>query len=180
MVSLKESVVFAFISIDSLKFRSEHVNASSLPSPNFGASFARKPHPTEGENAMGAVATAVRIRHDLHTRLFDARSRTDEIFRVVRDEAMYDRPIPERHRVIFYLGHVEAFDWNLLAQRAFGLQSFHESFDKLFAFGIDPVGGGLPTDKPQDWPAREEIQQYNLRLREQLDRAIARALANSS
>src|SRR6266581_6190231 len=176
MVSLKESMVFAFISIDSPKFRSEHVNASSLPSPNFGASFARKPHPTEGENAMGAVATAVRIRHDLHTRLFDARSRTDEIFRVVRDEAMCDRPIPERHRIIFYVGHVEAFDWNLLAQRAFGLQTFQRTFDQLFAFGIDPVGGGLPSDTPADWPAREEVQNYNRRLRYELDHAIEHAL----
>ena len=47
-------------------------------------------------------------------------------------------------------------------------------------FGIDPVGGGLPTDKPSDWPAREEIEQYNQRLREELDRAIARALAQPS
>jgi len=61
---------------------------------------------------------------------------------------------------------VESFDWNLLAQRAFGLQSFNESFDKLFAFGIDPVGGGLPTDQPSDWPKREEIDAYNSRLRD--------------
>ena len=61
---------------------------------------------------MGALATAVRIRHDLHSRLINARARTDEVFRVVREEAMYDRPIPERHRIIFYVGHVEAFDWN--------------------------------------------------------------------
>jgi len=61
---------------------------------------------------MGALATAVRIRHDLHTRMLDARARTDDVFRVVREEAVYDRPIPERHRIIFYVGHVEAFDWN--------------------------------------------------------------------
>jgi gamma-glutamyl hercynylcysteine S-oxide synthase len=125
---------------------------------------------------MGAAASAVRIRHDLHTRVLEARSRTDEVFRVVRDEAMYDRSIPERHRLIFYLGHVEAFDWNLLGRRAFGLKSFHSSFDKLFAFGIDPVGGGLPTDKPVDWPGREEIERYNRRLRNELDGAITHAL----
>ena len=86
---------------------------------------------------MGAPATAVRIRHELHTRLLEARARTDELFRVVRDEAMYDRPIPERHRIIFYVGHVEAFDWNLLALRAFGLRSTHRTFDQLFGFGIE-------------------------------------------
>ena len=129
---------------------------------------------------MGALGSAVRIRHSLHTRLAEARSRTDEVFAIVRDEAMYDRPIAERHRIIFYLGHVEAFDWNLLAERAFGLRSFHSSFDKLFAFGIDPIGSGLPADKPADWPAREEIQEYNQQLREELDRAISRALAQPS
>jgi iron(II)-dependent oxidoreductase len=129
---------------------------------------------------MGALAGAVRTRHDLHARLANARKHTDELFGIVRDEAMYDRPIAERHRIIFYLGHVEAFDWNLLAHRAFGLASFDQSFDKLFAFGIDPVGGGLPADKPTDWPAREEIERYNLRLREELDRAIVRALAKPS
>jgi len=42
------------------------------------------------------------------------------------------------------------------------------------------VGGGLPTDQPSDWPSREEIYQYNQRLRENLDRAIERTLANPS
>ena len=117
---------------------------------------------------MGAIASAARIRHDLHARLVKARAATDGLFKIVRDEAMYDGPIAERHRIIFYVGHVESFDWNLLAQRAFGLRSFHPTFDKLFAFGIDPVGGGLPTDSPSDWPAREEIEKYNQRLRNEL------------
>lgn len=126
---------------------------------------------------MGAaLATAVRIRHDLHTRLLDARLQTDTLFGLVRDDAFYDRPIAERHRIIFYLGHLEAFDWNLLAQRAFGLRSFHAAFDQLFAFGIDPVGGGLPMDTPSDWPARPEVERYRNRVREQLDVAIERAL----
>jgi iron(II)-dependent oxidoreductase len=129
---------------------------------------------------MGFSGSAVRIRHDLQTRLNQARKRTDEVFEIVREEAMYDRPINERHRIIFYTGHVEAFDWNLLANRAFGLRSFHESFDKLFAFGIDPVGGGLPTDKPSDWPSRVEIERYKTRLRQELDREIAQALSEPS
>ena len=126
---------------------------------------------------MGATATAVRIRHDLHTRLLEARAQTDALFRIVREEAIYDRPIPERHRIIFYLGHVEAFDWNLLAQRAFGLPSVQRTFDDLFAFGIDPVGGGLPNDGPSEWPERDEVEIYNHRLRNELDHAIERALA---
>jgi gamma-glutamyl hercynylcysteine S-oxide synthase len=125
-----------------------------------------------------ASAAAVRIRHDLHLRLIEARSKTDELFRIVRDSAMYDRPIPERHRIIFYLGHVEAFDWNLLAQRAFGLAQAQRVFDDLFAFGIDPVGGGLPNDAATDWPDRAEVERYNQRVRGELDQAIEHALAN--
>jgi len=126
---------------------------------------------------MAAVATAARIRHDIHTRLLEARARTDEIFRIVREDALYERPIRERHRIIFYVGHVEAFDWNLLAERAFGLKPLHRQFDQLFAFGIDPVGTGLPTDTAADWPERRDVMDYVRRQREALDRAIERALA---
>ena len=129
---------------------------------------------------MGVLATAVRTRHDHHLRLIQARATTDELFQILRDEAFYERPIAERHRVIFYLGHVEAFDWNLLGQRAFGLRRFHSSFDQLFAFGIDPVGGGLPTDQPGDWPSRAEISEYKQHLRTELDSAIDRALEHPS
>jgi len=129
---------------------------------------------------MGALATAVHTRHDHHLRLIHARATTDELFQILRDDAFYERPIAERHRVIFYLGHVEAFDWNLLGQRAFGLRRFHSSFDQLFSFGIDPVGGGLPTDQPGDWPSRAEISEYKQHLRTQLDSAIDRALEHPS
>jgi gamma-glutamyl hercynylcysteine S-oxide synthase len=125
---------------------------------------------------MGGTASAVRQRHDLSTRLVDARKRTDELFAIVRAESMYDRPIPERHRIIFYVGHLEAFDWNLLADRAFGLKPFQRTFDQLFSFGIDPVGGGLPTDTPSDWPGRDEVASYTQRVRDKLDQAVEEVL----
>ena len=129
---------------------------------------------------MAVLATPARSRHQLQTRIQEARSRTDELFRIVREEAMYDRPIPERHRIIFYLGHVEAFDWNLLAERAFGLKPFQRTFDQLFAFGIDPVDGGLPKDVPADWPSRPEVEEYVGKVRTQLDRAVEEALLHSA
>jgi len=149
----------------------------SSPSRFFGASFVQIPHQKEGENVMGAVAAATRIRNDIHTRLLEARTRTDEIFRVVREDALYNRPIRERHRIIFYIGHVEAFDWNLLAERAFGLKPFRRELDQLFSFGIDPIEGGLPSDTPADWPERQDVDRYVRRLRDELDQAIERSLA---
>ena len=35
---------------------------------------------------------------------------TDKLFTYLDPAAIYDRPISERHRMIFYLGHLEAFD----------------------------------------------------------------------
>ncbi len=117
---------------------------------------------------MSAAAIQLDNRNDLLTRLAQSRSVTDDLFRRVRAEALYDRPIPERHRIIFYIGHLEAFDWNLIAGQALGLGPAHERFDHLFAFGIDPVGGGLPTDLPSDWPQLTEVNAYSLGVREKL------------
>lgn len=109
----------------------------------------------------------------LVTRLIDARRQSDDLFQIVRPDSIYDRPIPERHRIIFYLGHLEAFDWNLLHENIFGLKSFHPEFDRLFAFGIDPVGGGLPTDRSSDWPALEAVQEYVRKIRAALDEKLS-------
>ena len=103
---------------------------------------------------MNVAATQLTMRDQLLLRLAQSRSVTDDLFRMVRAEALYDRPIAERNRIVFYIGHLETFDWNLIAGQALGLGAAHEEFDRLFAFGIDPVGGGLPQDKPpSDWPA---------------------------
>ncbi|HLI83292.1 MAG TPA: SUMF1/EgtB/PvdO family nonheme iron enzyme [Bryobacteraceae bacterium] len=104
-----------------------------------------------------------------------ARRQTDELFELVRPDALYERPIPERHRIIFYLGHLEAFDWNLLARRALDIASFHPEFDRLFAFGIDPPEGSLPSDTRSDWPSVEETRRYNRHTREVIDETVAHA-----
>jgi gamma-glutamyl hercynylcysteine S-oxide synthase len=105
----------------------------------------------------------------LFRRLCEARFHTDNLFEIVRSDAIYERPIAERHRLIFYLGHLEAFDWNLFRQQTSTLKSFHPSFDQLFAFGIDPVGGGLPTDREEDWPSIAEVKRYNATARREID-----------
>src|SRR6202453_2898819 len=91
--------------------------------------------------------------HLLIEQFAKARRETDDLFQMVRPEALYDRPISERHRIVFYIGHLEAFDWNLLGRFGFDLPAIDPTLDRLFAFGIDPVDGGLPTDSPEDWPS---------------------------
>jgi len=104
-------------------------------------------------------------------RLGEARTRTDELFRLLPTASLYERPIAERHRLIFYVGHLEAFDWNLLAPN-FGLEADNAELNKLFAFGIDPVNGDLPSDVPSDWPTIKQVQGYNHGVRVRLDAAL--------
>ncbi len=124
---------------------------------------------------MPGVELREERKHELLGRLPKARALTDELFRVVRPDSLYERPIPERHRNVFYVGHLEAFDWNLIGRNVMGFKPFHEEFDQLFAFGIDPLGSGLPTDVLSDWPSISEIQAYNQRVREKLDDALRKA-----
>lgn len=118
------------------------------------------------------------VSHDLLVRLSDARWRSDALFRVVREDSLYQRPIPERHRIIFYIGHLEAFDWNLLGS-ALPLKSHTAEFDRLFAFGIDPVGGGLPDDQPADWPSLPSVREYVSQIRSVLDDVLSPELVDS-
>ncbi len=125
---------------------------------------------------MPVAQREVGLRHELLDRLNAARSNTDSLFALVKPEFLYERPIAERHRIVFYIGHLEAFDWNLLRDRAIDVESFRPDFDRLFAFGIDPVGGGLPMDLPKDWPVISEVREYVARLRRTLDEALEQRL----
>ena len=123
---------------------------------------------------MATPQLALRRPPSPFTRMAEARARTDALFDSLPPASFYERPIPERHRPIFYLGHLEAFDWNLL-HAALGLESREPTFDQLFAFGIDPVGGGLPVDTPGDWPSLGQVEQYGRQVRALLDEQFPRS-----
>lgn len=126
---------------------------------------------------MAIVQDTLTIQAELLERLLQARQQADELFNIVKPEFLYDRPIAERHRIVFYIGHLEAFDWNLLHERVFDLKSFNPELDKLFAFGIDPIGGGLPADQPGDWPSLETVRDYVARVRAAVDDGLSNHLS---
>jgi len=66
------------------------------------------------ERRMRVAEKGLLVTDDFTERASDARRRSDALFNLLREDAFYERPIPERHRIIFYVGHLEAFDWNLL------------------------------------------------------------------
>jgi len=121
------------------------------------------------------IASAGAIPSMLRDQLEAARSQTDSLFDLLEPGAIYERPVSQRHRLVFYLGHLEAFDWNLVCRGALGLPSFHPEFDKLFEFGIDPEPGQEPSDTPADWPSFSEVARYRQEIRRQLDNVLADA-----
>jgi formylglycine-generating enzyme required for sulfatase activity len=117
----------------------------------------------------GRPATAGQFLIDEMSR---SRMLTDHLFAQVLPEALYDRPIPERHRLLFYLGHLEAFDWNIIGRRALGLDPVSDELDALFAFGIDPPEGEIPQDEPDDWPSIDNVYRYVTDVRHRLNSSI--------
>src|ERR1700682_6691575 len=112
------------------------------------------------------MSTLPAVNQVLRERMLSARARTDQTFRILKPEACYARPIPERHRLIFYLGHLEAFDWNQIGRGALPLPAIHPEFDQLFEFGIDPPPGHAAADQPSDWPTQAEVLEYNRTARQ--------------
>ncbi len=113
-----------------------------------------------------------RLRVSLIARLGDARERTDSLFALLHEEALRERPVPERHRLVFYLGHLEAFDANLIVRDSLGRESRRPELDRLFAFGIDPLGEGLPQDAASDWPSTADVRRYAAAQRAAVDDAL--------
>lgn len=124
-----------------------------------------KARPTGEDATEPQVET---LRHEI----FQTRRQTDLLFTLVTDETLYDRPVRQRHRLIFYLGHLEAFDWNLIGARHLKRPRFHATFDRLFEAGIDPDCGSLPQDQPSDWPSLEEVREYCRQARTAVDRLL--------
>jgi gamma-glutamyl hercynylcysteine S-oxide synthase len=104
-----------------------------------------------------------------------ARAESDRLFRILKPEALYERPIAERHRVIFYVGHLDGFDFIQICREGLGLKSQNPQLDALFQAGIDPDAAHLPQDTPADWPRVQQVRDYVAHCRKQVDAHLERA-----
>ncbi len=111
-------------------------------------------------------------RTEIEAELQQARKQTEQLFSALLPAYLYERPIAERHRVIFYLGHLEAFDYIQICRESLGQAALHPSFDSLFQAGIDPDSSHLPSDTATDWPSLDQINQYINKARQEVDQAL--------
>ena len=91
-------------------------------------------------------------------------------------DAYYERPIPLRHPVVFYDGHIPAFAVNAFLKRGLGHPGVDGDLEVLFARGIDPTDGAAASaSEIASWPSRDAVRRYA----EQADDAILSALATA-
>lgn len=101
------------------------------------------------------------------------RRRSREFFDLVSPEAYRSTPIPLRHPIVFYEGHLPAFSVNTLLKKGLGKPPIDAALEKLFARGIDPADEAAARAAGRDvWPERSEILAYG----EEADRRLLDAL----
>ena len=104
----------------------------------------------------------------IHTYL-ENRGRSESLFNLLDDDAYYERPIPLRHPVVFYEGHIPAFSVNCFLKKGLGHPGLDDELERLFARGIDPRDHQAAVRSAVNaWPRRARVQRYARKA----DRAI--------
>src|SRR6476620_12584201 len=109
----------------------------------------------------------------LSERYHDVRRRTRQIFDLIAPDAFDMRPIPLRHPLRFYEGHLSSFNVGMLLQSGFLENDQQPDLTTLFARGIDPLDTSA-ADKLaiQRWPERGVVADYITRVENEMERAF--------
>jgi iron(II)-dependent oxidoreductase len=105
------------------------------------------------------------------------RARTRQLFDMLDPAAYYTRPISLRNPIVFYEGHMPAFNVITLIKRGLGRPGIDERLEQLFARGIDPanVDEANPRVNPSLWPTRDEVLDYVRRADALIEQALREA-----
>jgi len=89
------------------------------------------------------------------------RARSAAIFDMVPPALRLSRPIPLRHPIIFYEGHIPAFYVNTILGKGLGRPGIDPALERLFARGIDPEDEAAAAARSiAMWPEREALEAY--------------------
>lgn len=89
------------------------------------------------------------------------RDRSRAWFDLLTDDAYEAQPITLRHPVVFYEGHVAAFNVNTLLKLGLGYAGVDAELEDLFERGIDPDEGDVDPDRSRrTWPARARVLDF--------------------
>ena len=77
------------------------------------------------------------------------RARSAQLFAMLDSDTYYSRPISLRNPIVFYEGHLPAFNVIVLIKRGLGRPGVDEKLEQLFARGIDPEDERPPRRAPR-------------------------------
>ncbi|MEH6911805.1 MAG: 5-histidylcysteine sulfoxide synthase [Oceanicoccus sp.] len=93
---------------------------------------------------------------DTYTRLFDC----------LRDDTgFYEKPIPLRHPLIFYLGHTATFFINKLLLAKLIPDRINPHMESIFAVGVDEMSWDDLSEENYDWPSVSAVKDYRAKVR---------------
>ena len=105
------------------------------------------------------------------------RRRSTALFDLLDPACHYTRPIALRNPIVFYEGHLPAFNVIVLINRGLERPGVDDALERLFARGIDPEDeqSAQPRGNPASWPTRAETHAYARRPMRSCGAALADA-----
>src|SRR5258706_1981037 len=114
-------------------------------------------------------------RASLAERFRNGRRRSREFFDSIAAECYRSRPIPLRNPIVFYEGHLPAFNVNTLLKTGLGRPGLDAHYETLFERGIDPEDEKALPSGTSLWPSRDDF----LRYAKASDAAVLEAIAHA-
>ncbi|TAM58808.1 hypothetical protein EPN52_09165 [bacterium] len=114
----------------------------------------------DAKEAVVSVAIVPACRRETFLAWYaENRRRSERIFDLAVPQAHLSRPIPLRHPIVFYEGHLPAFSYITLVRKALGGPPIDADLERLFQRGIDPADTvGAQRSQPAAWPPRDRIR----------------------
>ena len=109
------------------------------------------------------------IREYFHATL----DRTELLFETLHgEEAYFQKSIPLRHPLIFYLGHTSTFFINKLIISGLVKERINPKMESMFAVGVDEMSWDDLTLADYDWPTIDEVRSYRKKMRNIVDQLL--------
>lgn len=122
-------------------------------------SLTRTPNLSEGsqEAKRQEIARYFTNTFDTYTRLFNC---------LADDAGYFQKAIPLRHPLIFYLGHTATFFVNKLVLAKTLKERINPNMESIFAVGVDEMSWDDLNDDHYDWPSVQAVLDYRAQVRE--------------
>ena len=112
-------------------------------------------------------------REEIRAYFHSTLDRTELLFETLNgEEAYYEKPIPLRHPLIFYLGHTSTFFINKLLIAGLVKERINPKMESMFAVGVDEMSWDDLDTSNYDWPSINEVRTYRKTMRDIVDRLI--------